>query len=59
MGLFLQVRGLLMASSRKKIFLRTALSPNHAPKSKSITPAMEREIAKRQAERDQKPPKPK
>jgi hypothetical protein len=50
----------MMSSAAKRRFhLRTVLSPSVAPKSKTITPAMEAELAKRQAEWEAKPQKAK
>jgi hypothetical protein len=49
-----------MSSQHKRRFIRTALSPSVAPKSKTITPAMEAELAKRTQEWERRQqPKPK
>ena len=46
-----------MSSILKRAYLRTALSPSLAPKSKTITPEREAELNRRTAEWNAKPPK--
>ena len=50
---------LMSSAAKKRFFLRGALNPQRMPQSKTISPAKEAELARRTAERDAKPPKPK